>query len=472
MAEKPLPHSEIAEKSVLGSILLDKETLYDIAEILVAEDFFNQHFRTIFEVILKLHSEQKPVDTTTVTDELYRSKNLDKVGGASLLVGLAEATPTTANAVAYARTVKEKSLLRQLIARSQSIMDESYEELETNEILDNAQRRILELSEQKTVSDYSSAAEVMSKTTDELQRVSEFGSETIGLRTGLVDLDKILLGLQKSDMIVIGARPSMGKTAFALELARHAAINEKATVLIFSLEMPKLHIGQRLLAQSSVVPLTDIKTGKAFKSQSASKKILDMVEELSSSKLYVDDTAAISIMEIRSKCRRLKNQAGGLDLVMIDYLQLMDISGKKENMQQEIAAISRNVKGLARELECPVIVLSQLSRDAERRTNKMPQLSDLRDSGAIEQDADVVLFLHRDEYYDENTDDKSLCKIKIGKNRNGETGVVALTWATEYTKFYNRTADEKEKDKQAEESRKQREKNTVSKNELPSGLGF
>ena len=432
------PHSEDAEKSVLGAAMLSRDALFDIIANVSAEDFYSSIHKEIFEVIVELNRKNAPVDTLTVAEELKRRASLEMVGGRAYLATLSMAVPTTSNAAEYAQIVAEKSTLRKLIKAADDIIEKSYQEkTEVADIIDFAEKNILEISQQKQSKDFTPLGDVLLENLKMIDAAEKLGDGITGIASGFKDLDRDTSGFQRSDLIVLAARPAMGKTAFALNVAKQAATKAGANVLIFSMEMSKEQLGQRLLSIESQIELQRLKTGNPkLDPQTDWSQIYQAMDRLSPANIFIDDTPGISIMEIKNKCRRLKAEKG-LDLILVDYLQLMSYDGKSENRQQEITALSRAFKLLARELDCPVILLSQLSRGPEQRggEQKRPILSDLRESGAIEQDADIVLFLYRDDYYNPDTEEKNICEVIIAKHRSGPTGTIKLTWLDKYTKF-------------------------------------
>ena len=440
MEQRIPPHSDAAEKSVLGSVMLDKAVLFDVLDILVPEDFYSPIHKEIFEAVKNLNRHGEPVDTITVSEELKKRKSLDMAGGRAYIAYLSSEVPSTANVLSYARIVAEKSLLRRLIQASSEVLAKGYgENVNAAEILDFAEQSIFYISRTNQKKDYQQLKEILLENIKLIDEMEKQVGNLTGVTTGFIELDNMTSGLQKSDLIIVAARPSMGKTAFALNVAQNAAIKGKANVLVFSLEMSKLQLGQRMLSSEARIDAQKLKTGRLEADDWTDINLA--LDSLSRADIMIDDTPGISIMEIRNKCRRLKAEKG-LDLVMIDYLQLMNLEGRSEGRQQEISTLSRMLKQMARELECPVIVLSQLSRAVEQRTDHRPQLSDLRESGAIEQDADMVMFLYRDEYYyPETTEKPNSCDVMIAKHRNGPTGVVELTWLGKYTKFANKSRE-------------------------------
>lgn len=432
--ERIPPHNLDAEKSVLGSIILDKEALIEVLEVLKSEDFYSQMHKIIYEAIRELYQRNEPVDILTVSEILKKNKSLEMIGGRAYLGHLSSTVPSTSNVGYYAKIVEEKAILRRLIDASSQIMDKGYQEkVEPNAILDYAEQKIFEISQKREKKGFTAIKDVLWENLKSIDEVSKMDGSITGLTTGFIDVNDRTSGLQKSDLVMIAARPSMGKTAFCLNVAHNAATKGNGSVAIFSLEMSKEQLSQRLLSAEAMVTIQKIRNGGL--SSSEWDKIYMAIDVLSNANIYIDDTPGITSLEIKNKCRRLKAEKG-LDLIIIDYLQLMSADGKAESRQQEISAISRSLKNLAREMDCPLIALSQLSRAPEMRADHRPILSDLRESGAIEQDADVVMFLYRDEYYNPDTTEKpGICELIIAKQRNGPTGTVELAWRGEYTKF-------------------------------------
>lgn len=427
------PHSIEAEKSVLGAALLSKDALFDVVEIVRAEDFYDDNHKEIYKAILELHRKSAPVDALTVAEELKKRNSLNMVGGRAYIGALATNTPTTANAAEYGKIVSEKAAVRKLIGTADDIVAKGYEgSMDAGQILDYAESGIFEISQKRQKGQYTHIKDVLLTNIEIIDKASKMDGGLTGITTGFKYLDNMTSGLQKSDLIILAARPAMGKTAFALSLSLNAAVKGGASVMMFSMEMSKEQLGQRLLSMESKVSMQSLKTGKLERRDWDDINIA--LDVLSKAKIHIDDTAGISIMEMKSKCRRLKAEEG-LDLVVIDYLQLMNSEGKADSRTQEISVISRNLKLLARELDCPVIVLSQLSRAPETRTDHRPMLSDLRESGSIEQDADIVVFLYRDEYYNENTEAVGECEVIVAKQRSGPTGTVKVAWLDKLTKF-------------------------------------
>ena len=431
MAElmKTPPHNLESEQCVIGSIIVEEQTLVPVAEILDREDFYIDAHKVIYDSMIELGNERKPIDMITLTNKLKEKGYLDQVGGVTYLTSITNMIPTTSNVKVYAEIVKKNSTLRKLIKASNDIISMGYEASDSlDDILNVAEKKIFDISQDRMSQDFKPISEVLTSVTAMIEEVYSKGSDITGLDTGFIDLNKKLGGFHKSDLILIAARPGMGKTAFALNLVANAAV--------FSLEMSKEQLVQRLLSSQSNVALNNISKGKIADDEW--KKLTDAMTVLSSSDIFIDDTPGIKVSEIRSKCRKLKMEKG-LDMIMIDYLQLMEADGRADNRQQEVSKISRSLKILAKEMNCPVIALSQLSRNTESGKDHMPKLSDLRDSGAIEQDADIVMFIYRDEYYTKmETKKKDLAEIIIAKNRHGEISNIELVWIGKILKFSNK----------------------------------
>ena len=433
--ERIPPHNLEAEKSVIGAAMLDKEVVFDVLEVVRAEDFYSKANREIFTVITDLQRSSTPVDVLTVTDELKKRKMLEAVGGRVYVAQLSADVPSVSNAVEYAKIVAEKAVLRRLIGTADEIAKKGYEESEnTLDILEYAEKGIFEIAKSKQHSEMGKISEIILTNFEEISVRSQSQGGITGVPSGLIDLDRKLSGFQKSDMVVLAARPSMGKTAFALNVALNAALKADAKVLIFSLEMAKEQLSQRLLSMEARVESQKMSTGDV--DMSDWDKMSAALDSFNKMSIYIDDTPGIKLMEIKNKCRRMKAETG-LDMIILDYLQLMEGEKRSDNRQQEITSLSRGMKLLAREMECPVIVLSQLSRAPDQRENHRPVLSDLRESGAIEQDADVVLFLYRDEVYNEETEKPGICEVIVAKHRNGPIGTVEVGWQGKYTRFVN-----------------------------------
>ena len=434
------PHSVEAEQSVLGSILLDKDAMISVSETLMPEDFYKEAHRVIYECMLKLYNNQSEIDLITLADELRDQGYLDDIGGIAYITSLSTIVPTTSNIKYYINIVKEKSISRQLISAANDIINLGYDSsTKVEDVLENAEKKIFDISQERTTNDFQPINQVLTETLSMLEKLYEEKSDVTGLTTGFRDLNKKINGLQRSDLLLIAARPAMGKTAFALNLVQNAALKGDASVAVFSLEMSKEQLVQRMVAAQSSVELKKIKTGTLAANDWP--RITDGMAVLSGAKIHIDDTPGIKISELRSKCRKLKIEKG-LDLVLIDYLQLMEGEGHNESRQQEIAKISRSLKILAKELDCPVVALSQLSRAPEQRADHRPMLSDLRESGSIEQDADIVMFLYRDEYYNPDTEKKNIGEVIVAKNRHGETGTVELVWFGGIQKFADKMREE------------------------------
>ena len=434
------PHSVEAEQSVLGSILLDKEAMISVSETLVPEDFYKEAHKVIYESMLKLYNIQSEIDLITLTDELRDQGYLDDIGGIAYITSLSTVVPTTSNIKYYVYIVKEKSLSRQLISAANVIINLGYDgSAKVEYVLENAEKKIFDISQERATNDFQPINQVISEALSMLEKLYEEKNDVTGLTTGFRDLNKKINGLQRSDLLLIAARPAMGKTAFALNLVQNAALKGDASVAVFSLEMSKEQLVQRMIASQSTVELKKIKTGTL--ADNDWPRITDGMAILSGAKIHIDDTPGIKISELRSKCRKLKIEKG-LDLVLIDYLQLMEGEGQNESRQQEIAKISRSLKILAKELDCPVVALSQLSRAPEQRADHRPMLSDLRESGSIEQDADIVMFLYRDEYYNPDTEKKNIGEVIVAKNRHGETGTVELVWFGGIQKFADKMIEQ------------------------------
>lgn len=429
------PQSLEAEQSVIGSMIMDKEAVEVAKDNLNPDDFYHPDLKIVFEGIIEVYNSNKPVDLVTLKSHLQDIEVLDQIGGIEYLSKLAMAVPTSAHVKNYAQIVKEKAILRKVIRAGQEIIAEGYDgrnKLET--ILNAAEERIFNIVQNRNAGEFTAVADLVNPMLLKLELLTKNQGKVTGISTGFYDLDYKTAGLQPSDLVLIAARPSMGKTAFALNVAQHAAVREKKVTAIFSLEMSKDQLVNRMVCSEAMVDAQKVRTG-SLEDEEWSKISLGAVI-LSEAPIYIDDTPGITVADMRAKCRKLKMEKG-LDLIMIDYLQLMSGSGKNESRQQEISDISRSLKSLAREMQAPVIALSQLSRACESRADHRPMLSDLRESGAIEQDADVVMFLYRDEYYNPDTEYKNQGEVIIAKQRNGPTGTVNLVWLGQYTKFGN-----------------------------------
>jgi len=430
------PHNHEAEQSVLGAIFLDPQALVTASEILVPEDFYRIAHQKIFQTMLDLSDKGSAIDVVTVTEELSARKELEDVGGLSYLMELANAVPTAANVSYYAKIVEEKSILRRLIRTATKIVEDSFtREDEVEELLSEAEKKIMEVANRKNAGDFKHVKDVLVQTYDKIEQLQNRTGDVTGIPTGFTDLDRMTAGFQRNDLIIVAARPSVGKTAFALNIAQNVAVKARENVAIFSLEMGAEQLVMRMLCAEGNIDAQVLRTG-ALSPEDWSKLTIAM-GTLSNAGIYIDDTPGLRVNEIRAKCRRLA-QEKGLGMIVIDYLQLIQGSGRRgENRQQEVSEISRSLKALARELHVPVIALSQLSRGVEQRQDKRPMMSDIRESGSIEQDADIVAFLYRDDYYDKETENKNMIEIIIAKQRNGPTGTVTLAFKKEFNKFLN-----------------------------------
>jgi len=429
------PHNIEAEQSVLGSMLLDKDAIAEVTEILKGDEFYKESHKILFDTIVEIYEKDEPVDTITVIDLLKSRNLLEAVGGVSYISTIVTAVPTVANAKHYAKIVKEKALLRRLIAASNEIMEKCYQEPDdVEEVLSLAEKSIFDISQNKADTDFEPISDIIARSFDTIEHLSKTKGDITGIPSGFIDLDRKTSGFQKGDFILVAARPSMGKTAFVLNIALHAALRAKKSVAIFSLEMSKEQLAYRMLCSEANIDMLKLRTGDLDEEDWF--RLARAANPMAQSKIFIDDTPGISVNEMRSKCRRLKIEKG-LDLIIVDYLQLMSGSRRSENRQQEVSEISRSLKALAKEMDAPVIALSQLSRAPEARSDHRPMLSDLRESGSIEQDADLVMFLYRDEYYHKDTDKKNIAEVIIAKQRNGPTGTVELVWLGQYTKFAN-----------------------------------
>lgn len=434
--QRKMPHDADAEQAVLSSILMDKDAAAEAFEILKAEDFYSPENKAVFQAAFQLYTKGDPIDVVTIKNQLEENGVFTEIGGVETLANIAGAVGSSVNVKSYAKIVEEKSVLRRLIKLSGDISEISYKAGDDiNVILDKAEKGIFDVMQNRNTDSFSSIMDVAYDTFANIEKIYNSTEKITGISTGFTDFDAKTAGLQKSDLILIAARPSMGKTAFVLNVAQYAAVKNNVPVAIFSLEMSKEQLVNRMLCAQSLVDAQKVRTGELTAEDWS--KLVDGMGILSEAPIYIDDTPGITAMDIRAKCRRLKLEKG-LGLVVIDYLQLMSGSGRSDSRQQEISEISRSLKAVAREIEAPVIALSQLSRACESRSDHRPMLSDLRESGAIEQDADLVAFLYRDEYYfPEKTENKNKAELIIAKQRNGPTGTVNLTWLGQYTKFAN-----------------------------------
>jgi replicative DNA helicase len=435
-ADRLPPQNIEAEQAVLGAIFLEPSSLTVASEVLIPEDFYRAAHQKIFNAMLKLNDEGKVVDLVTVTQELAAAKLIEDTGGVSYLSELASSVPTAANIEYYARIVEEKSLLRRLIRTATEIASDGYSrEDEVEALLSEAEKNILAVAQRKNAGSFHNIKDVLVRTYDNIEEMHNRVGDITGISTGFAELDRMTAGFQRNDLIIVGARPSVGKTAFALNIAANVATKTNENVAIFSLEMGAEQLVMRMLCSEGNIDAQRLRTGSLTDDDWG--KLTMAMGSLSNSGIFIDDTPGVRISDIRSKCRRLK-QEHGLGMILIDYLQLILGSGRSgENRQQEVSEISRSLKQLARELQIPVIALSQLSRGVEQRQDKRPMMSDIRESGSIEQDADIVAFLYRDDYYDKESENKNIIEIIIAKQRNGPTGTVSLAFVKEYNKFVN-----------------------------------
>ncbi len=437
LIKRVLPHSIEAEQAVIGAMLMDKEAILTSSEIISGADFYQSAYGVIFEAIVEIYNEGKPVDLITLQSRLKEKDVPAEISSLEFVRDLVAAVPTSANVKYYAEIVAEKSMLRRLIKLNEEIENMCYLGKEPMEaVLETTEKRVFELVQKRNTGDFVPIKQVVLNALDKIELASKNAGSVTGIPTGFLDLDYKTAGLQNSDLILVAARPSMGKTAFVLNIAQHVAFKVNKSVAIFSLEMSKEQLVNRLFALEAQVDAQSLRTGNL--KDDDWEKLIESAGTIGKSKLMIDDTPGISISELRSKCRKMKLEHG-LDLIIIDYLQLMTgrVGGRSESRQQEISEISRALKGVARELNVPVIALSQLSRAVEQRPDHRPMMSDLRESGAIEQDADVVMFIYRDDYYNKDTEMKNVAEIIIAKQRNGAIGTINLTWLPQYTKFAN-----------------------------------
>ena len=436
------PHNLEAERSALGIMLLSKDKINTAMEIVRADDFYKEAHGMIYQAIQNLYNNGSPVDLITTVEELRRLGQLDAIGGTAYLAQLSSEFTTTSNIEYYLRLIKDKATLRALIDKSSETIDAAYDDAEaTSTIVELAEKNIFDITQGAYTSGLTHIHEILLDSFKMMEERAANPGTLTGTTTGFIDLDFKLSGLQKSDLVLLAARPSMGKTALMVNISVNAAMRGKAKVAMFSLEMSKEQLTQRMISATAHVDLQKVISGKLTEDDWG--KIVQAMTPLDELDIFIDDTPSISPLEVKAKCRRIKAEKG-LDLIVIDYLQLMEMGGKNESRQQEISAISRSLKGIAKELDVPVIALSQLSRAPEMRADHRPILSDLRESGAIEQDADVVMFLYRDDYYHEDSELKNIGEVIIAKHRNGPTGTVELLFKPEYTKFLNMTRDSME----------------------------
>ena len=435
LIKRVLPHSVEAEQSVIGSMIMDRDAIMTASEVITSEDFYQSQYGVLFDAMLELYNEGKPVDLVTLQERLKEKDVPPEISSLEFVRDLLDAVPTSANVRHYATIVQEKSMLRKLIKVNEDIANTCYLAREkTEDIFEETEKKIFDLLQYRSTGDFVPIKQVVLNALDKIEKASKNKGTVTGIPTGFIDLDYKTSGFQPSDLILIAARPSMGKTAFVLNVAQHMAFKEGKTVAIFSLEMSKEQLVNRLFSLESKVDSQALRTGNLTDEDWA--KLIEGAAVVGKSNLIIDDTPGISIAELRSKCRKFKLEHD-LGIIIIDYLQLMSGGKHSESRQQEISEISRSLKAVARELNVPVVALSQLSRAVEQRPDHRPMLSDLRESGAIEQDADVVMFLYRDDYYNKDTDKKNIAEVIIAKQRNGPIGTVELVWLPNYTKFAN-----------------------------------
>ena len=436
------PYSIEAERSVIGGLMLDAQAWDKVAELVMADDFYRPEHRAIFTVIARLADDSEPIDVVTISERLDKRGELDDIGGVSYLIEIADATPSASNIASYAEIVRERSLLRRLISTTNDISSRAYhpEGMSAADVLDEAERKIFQIAEGgEKKGGPRIAADILSKTVDKIDELYHQEGSITGLSTGFTDLDAMTSGLQPSDLIIVAGRPSMGKTTFAMNLVENAAMISELPVVVFSLEMPAEQLMMRMLSSLGRIDQTRMRSGQLI--QEDWDKLMSAVKMLKDRKLFIDDTAGISPTEMRSRVRRIAREHGGVAMIMVDYLQLMQIPGYSEGRTNEISEISRSLKAIAKEMSCPMIALSQLNRSLEQRPNKRPVNSDLRESGAIEQDADVISFVYRDEVYHEDTPHKGVAEIIIGKQRNGPIGTCRLAFIGKFTRFEDLAPD-------------------------------
>ncbi len=437
------PHSIEAEQSVLGGLMLDNEAWMVVGDKLSEEDFYRQDHRLIFRAISYLASQQKPLDVITLSEWLKENRQLEDAGGLAYLAIMAKDTPSAANISAYADIVREKSILRQLISVGTEIADSAFntEGRDSKQLLDEAEKKVFQIAEQGTrnTRSFRPLKTLMKLSLDHIEELSKLNSSITGVSTGYTDLDEMTSGLQKGDLVIVAGRPSMGKTTFSMNIAEYAAAHKKLPVAVFSMEMPAEQLTLRLLSSMGRVDQHRVRTGQL--TEDDWPRIATAVKIFADVPMFIDDSPSLSPNEVRARARRLVREEGPLGLIVIDYLQLMQGNSKSENRTNEVSEISRSLKGLAKELSVPIIVLSQLNRSLEQRPSKRPVMSDLRESGAIEQDADVIMFIYRDEVYNPESAEKGSAEIIIAKQRNGPIGTCRLTFLGQYTRFENYTPD-------------------------------
>lgn len=429
------PHSVDAERSVIGSMLMDKDAILTASEILSGEEFYQQQYGVLFETMVELYNDGIPVDLVTLPEKLKEKSLPPELTSVEFIRDLLSAVPTSTNVKHYAEIVREKSILRRLIKVTEGIANTCYQANEpVEDILAETEKQIFDVVQNRTNGDFVSIKQVVIEAIESIEKAAKTSGKVTGIPTGFYDLDYKTAGFHPSDLILVAARPAMGKTAFVLNIAEHVALREKISTAIFSLEMSKEQLVKRILSMNSKVDSQSMRTGELQDDDWL--KLVESGKKIGGSGLIIDDTPGISISELRSKCRKYKIEYN-LGMVIIDYLQLMSGSKRAQSREQEISEISRSLKALAREIQVPVIALSQLSRAVEQRPDKRPMLSDLRESGAIEQDADMVMFIYRDDYYNKDSEEAGVSEIIIGKQRSGPTGTVKLAWLSQYTKFAN-----------------------------------
>jgi len=435
--ERIPPHSLEAERAVLGACLLDRDSLLLVTETLTGEDFYDTRHRLAFDVIMEMTRKDKPVDPLTIWEEISRRELTERLGGQGFIAGLVDTVPTIANVEYHAHIVRDKSVHRRLVQVGSDIVKLGFsEDREMEDILDEAERSVFEIARTGGEKSFRHIGDILGVAFQQIETHFQQQESVTGVSTGFVDFDRLTAGFQPGSLNIIAARPSMGKTALALNIAQFAALEKKRPVLVFSLEMGGEQLAQRMLASEARVNVHDLRTGTFH--ESAWEALADAAGKLSQAPIYIDDSSVLSTLELRARCRRFKSRKSDVGMIVVDYLQLMHLSRPTESKQQEVAEISRALKGIARELDVPILALSQLSRAVEMRQDKRPQLSDLRDSGAIEQDADLVILLFRPGYYSTNPEEEdNIAEAIIAKHRNGPTGTVPLVFIREYTRFVN-----------------------------------
>lgn len=437
-AAPSIPHNREAEEAVVGAVLINPEVYYDVSQFLQADDFYIHRHKWIWEAFTSLHEQRIPIDLLTLSEELERKGELAEVGGRAYLTALVNQVPTSLNAAAYAHIVEGHAIRRRMIAAANSIASVAYDEdLKVDTVMDEAEKAVFNVSERRLRHDVLPIRDVLSDYYDRIDELARRGEEIYGVPTGFVDLDKILGGLQPSDLLIIAGRPGQGKTGFLLSVARNAALTHKKHVAVFSLEMSNEQVAQRLIAQQTGIDSKTLRTGHLEEKEWS--LFAQAIEVLAETQIFLDDTPAITPLQLRTKCRRLHLEHR-LDLILVDYLQLMTGDTRTENRVQEVSYISRNLKVLARELNVPVLAAAQLSRAVEQRADKEPQLSDLRESGSLEQDSDIVMFIYKPEDWEDDETKRSLVRLKVSKHRNGPTGLINLIFLDRLAKFENAAA--------------------------------